>query len=71
MAKEKAPKKVSERKVKYDQDRMKAAYLKNHDLCDVVKAVGCSRVYAHRRATTDGYYVKPSKKEAAKPDAKR
>jgi hypothetical protein len=70
MAKEKAAKKVNERKVKYDQDKMKAAYLKNHDLGDVVKAVGCSRVYAHRRATTDGYYVKPVKKGKAA-DAKR
>jgi hypothetical protein len=69
MAKEKAAKKVSERRVKYDQDKMKAAYLKNQDLGDVVKAVGCSRVYAHRRATTDGYYVKSAKK--AKADAKR
>ena len=54
----------------YDQVAMKAAYLKNHDLGDVVKAVGCSRVYAHRRATTDGYYVKPGKKAKAA-DAKR
>lgn len=70
MAKEKATKKVSERKVKYDQDKMKVAYLKNHDLGEVVKAVGCSRVYAHRRATLDGYYVKPSRKAKAA-DAKR
>jgi hypothetical protein len=70
MAKEKTTKKVAERKVKYDQDKMKAAYLKHYDLGDVVKAVGCSRVYAHRRATTDGYYVKPSKKPKAA-DAKR
>jgi hypothetical protein len=54
----------------YDQEAMKAAYLKNHDLGDVVKAVGCSRVYAHRRATLDGYYVKPGKKAKAA-DAKR
>jgi hypothetical protein len=54
----------------YDQAAMKTAYLKNHDLGDVVKAVGCSRVYAHRRATLDGYYVKPSKKAKAA-DAKR
>ena len=53
----------------YDQDEMKVAYLRNHDLGDVVKSVGCSRVYAHRRATLDGYYVKPAKK--AKADAKR
>ena len=49
----------------YDQAAMKAAYLKNHDLGDVVKAVGCSRVYAHRRATLDGYYAKPRTKAKA------
>ena len=54
----------------YNQETMKAVYLKNHDLGDVVKAVGCSRVYAHRRATLDGYYVKPGKKAKAA-DAKR
>ncbi len=68
MSKTKAAKKA---KVShYDQEAMKAAYLKNHDLGDVVKAVGCSRVYAHRRATLDGYYVKPGKKAKAA-DAKR
>jgi hypothetical protein len=62
MAKPKAAKKKVEH---YSKEEMKAAYLKNHDLGDVVKATGCSRVYAHRRATTDGYYVKPGEKVRA------
>jgi hypothetical protein len=49
----------------YDKAAMEKAYKKNHSLADVVAAVGCSRVYAHRRATLDGYYVKPVKKAKA------
>lgn len=62
MAKTKAKKSKVEH---YDKAAMKAAYLKNHDLNDVVKATGCSRVYAHRRATKDGYFVRPGKKAAS------
>jgi hypothetical protein len=50
----------------YDQAAMKAAYLKNHDLGDLVKALGCSRVYAHRRATLDGYYVRHLPKKSGR-----
>lgn len=61
MAKSKAKGKVKH----FDRDKMREAYLKNHDLNDVVATVHCSRVYAHRRATLDGYFVRPGKKVKA------
>ncbi len=62
----KAPKAKAEKKpreLKYSDEKILAAYKKNHSIAEAMKAVGCSYAWARWRCQFHGVF-KPSRKAA-------